>query len=85
VPHHDLLAPDRAGQLDRPLDEHPPVVGVHALAEQHLARDDRDHLAVVDQRAHLVSGEPLEQRQGPELRHRDGGRAHVSARNRCTW
>ena len=38
----DVLTTDVAHELEGPVDEHPPVVGVLALAEEHGARLDGD-------------------------------------------
>ena len=63
----DVLTTDTAHELKRSVDEHPPVVGVLALAEVGRARLDHDLGAGGEERAELVVAQPAEDRQRSEV------------------
>ena len=56
-----------ADEVDRPVDEHPPEVGVLALVEQLDPGLDRDLGAALDQLGELVVGEAVEEAERAEL------------------
>ena len=62
-----VLAADVADEVDGAVDQHPPEVGVLALAEQLDAGLDRDLGAALDQLGELVVGQAVEDAQRAEL------------------